>query len=131
MHNPKLPNIQTVLLPTVYAKKVNPNIYFNIFFYFLSEIVRLTLWLCILIFVYFSEFSVILLCFKNCVYTWHGTSNLLPLLHHFPAHHVESKPKGHLWHHKVYVGWNCNTDSLLSAWPYTEEVRIISFLYVH
>ena len=36
MHNPKLPNIQTVLLPTVYAPyKVNPNI-FQFYFDFLD-----------------------------------------------------------------------------------------------
>ena len=99
----------------IYAKR-SIQIYILIFsFIFLSEVVCFTICLYIQIFVYFSEFFSFYRSYKNCVNTWHGTSNLLPLRHHVPAHHAESKSKGRLWHHKqlqgIY-GWNHYTNSL-------------------
>ena len=83
----------TDILLGIYAKR-SIQIYILIFsFIFLSEIVCSVVRICIQIFVYFSDFFFFYYSHKNCVNVRHGTSDLLPLRRHVPAHRAEPNSK--------------------------------------
>ena len=125
------PNVGHICI-NIYAKR-SIQIYILIFsFIFLSEIVCFIVRLCIQIFVSFSDFFFFYYSHKNCVDIQHGTSDLLPLRRHVPTCCAEPNSKRPLMTSQAATRYMqlklLYRLSLLSDWPYTEEVRIIWFV---
>ena len=75
------------------CKKVNPNIYFDIFFYFS---IRDCLFYCSHMhsnFSYIFQISFLYYSSKNHVNVQHGTSDLIPFRRHVPVHRAEPNTK--------------------------------------